>query len=279
MVPYTRGPEYSRRFKDIISEARSLIKSGIKEITLLGQNVNAYNDDGKKLSELIYELNEMNDLKRIRYTTSHPKDMTSDLIDAHAKCNKLMPILHLPVQSGSSKILKLMNRRHNISEYLEIIKKLKKINKNIKFSSDFIIGYPGEDEKDFEESIELMRKIKFINSYSFVFSPRPGTPASNLERINDKVSKDRLRLFQKFSNEIKFQYRQSLLNKKIKVLFENKTNNINQYFGRDEYNNSVIVNSSENLIGKIYNVYVSSLNQNTLFGKIDFNINNEYFAA
>ena len=124
-----------------------------------------------------------------------------------------------------------------------------------------------------------MRKIKFINSYSFVFSPRPGTPASNLEEINDNVSKDRLRLFQKFSNEIKFQYRQSLLNKKIKVLFENKTNNINQYFGRDEYNNSVIVNSSENLIGKIYNVYVSSLNQNTLFGKIDFNINNEYFAA
>ena len=279
VVPYTRGPEYSRRFKDIINEARSLIKNGIKEITLLGQNVNAYNDNGKKLSELIYELNEMNDLKRIRYTTSHPKDMTSDLIDAHAKCNKLMPILHLPVQSGSSKILKLMNRRHNISEYLEIIKKLKKIKKNIKFSSDFIIGYPGEDEKDFEESIELMRKIKFINSYSYVFSSRPGTPASNLEGINDNVSKDRLRLFQKFSNEIKSQYRQSLLNKKMKVLFENKTNNINQYFGRDEYNNSVIVNSSENLIGKTYNVYVSSLNQNTLFGKIDFNINNEYFAA
>ena len=134
-------------------------------------------------------------------------------------------------------------------------------------------------KKTLKSSIELMRKIKFINSYSFVFSPRPGTPASNLEGINDNVSKDRLRLFQKFSNEIKFQYRQSLLNKKIKVLFENKTNNINQYFGRDEYNNSVIVNSSENLTGKIYNVYVSSLNQNTLFGKIDFNINNEYFAA
>ena len=279
VVPYTRGAEFSRSIKELVEEANHLVSNGAREINLLGQNVNAFHFEDKKLSDLIFEISQIKNLKRIRYTTSHPIDFTDDLIEMHKNCKKLMPMIHLPVQSGSNKILESMNRKHTVEDYLEIIEKLLKVNPNIKFSSDFIIGYPGEDEKDFEESIELMRKIKFINSYSFVYSPRPGTPASNLEGINDNVSKDRLRLFQKFSNEIKSQYRQSLLNKKMKVLFENKTNNINQYFGRDEYNNSVIVNSSENLIGKTYNVYVSSLNQNTLFGKIDFNINNEYFAA
>ncbi len=279
VVPYTRGPEYSRPFKDILSEARNLVNDGIKEITLLGQNVNAYKYNNKKLSDLIYKLNSFKELKRIRYTTSHPKDMSSDLIEVHGKCEKLMPLLHLPVQSGSTKILNMMNRKHDIKNYIEIIKNLKKKKKNIKFSSDFIIGYPYEDEKDFQYTLDLMKEIKFINSYSFLFSPRPGTPASNLEQVDTNLSRERLKLFQQLSDKIKLEYRKSLLNEKSKVLFENRTKNSNQYFGRDEYNNSVIVSSDQDLTGKIYNVHISELNQNTLFGKIDFSLNNEYFAA
>jgi len=167
VVPYTRGPEYSRPFNQIIIEAEELIKNGAKEITLLGQNVNAYSFKEKnnkyKLSNLITELEKFSELKRIRYTTSHPSDMTEDLIDCYKVSKKLMPFIHLPVQSGSNKILKLMNRKHTIEEYLNIYEKLKKINPNIEFSSDFIIGYPGENDQDFKDTLELVKKIKFIN--------------------------------------------------------------------------------------------------------------------
>jgi len=149
VVPYTRGPEHSRSFYEVLEEAKQLIENGSKEIILLGQNVNAYNFENKKLSDLIYELDKLHGLQRIKYTTSHPTDVTQDLIDAHGNINKLMPLLHLPVQSGSSKILKIMNRKHNIDEYLTIIEKLKNKNKLMKFSSDFIIAYPGENNKDF----------------------------------------------------------------------------------------------------------------------------------
>ena len=196
VVPYTRGPEYSRSFDEIISEAKQLIKNGVKEITLLGQNVNAYKYKDKlknyRLSDLIFSLNNLKELKRIRYTTSHPKDVTKDLIEAHRDCEKLMPILHLPVQSGSSKVLKAMNRKHNTEEYNEIIANLKKAKPNIKFSSDFIIGYPGETEGDFEQTIELIEKTEFINSYSFIYSARPGTPASELTNVETEISKRRL---------------------------------------------------------------------------------------
>ena len=172
VVPYTRGPEYSRSFKQIINEAHNLVNNGAKEIVLLGQNVNAYKfyQKGKnyRLSSLLKELNTIKELKRIRYTTSHPSDMTDDLIDCYKECEKLMPILHLPIQSGSDKILKLMNRKHDTKYYLNIIEKLKKINNNIKFSSDFIIGYPDETEEDFRETINLIEKVNFINSYSFI---------------------------------------------------------------------------------------------------------------
>ncbi len=182
VVPYTRGPEYSRPFKQIIAEAQHLINNGAREIILLGQNVNAYNflENSKNftLPSLIRELNNIKNLKRIRYMTSHPKDMTEDLINCYRDCEKLMPILHLPVQSGSDKILKLMNRKHDRKYYLSVIKNLKNVNKTIKISSDFILGYPGETEKDFEDTIDLIKKIGFINSYSFIYSPRPGTPAA-----------------------------------------------------------------------------------------------------
>jgi len=183
VVPYTRGPEYSRPFNQILNEAKQLTNNGSKEITLLGQNVNAYNYQDYRLSNLILELEKIPGIERIRYTTSHPKDMTDDLIDVYKYSKKLMPLVHLPVQTGSDKILKLMNRKHSIKTYLEIFNKLKKINKNIEFSSDFIIAYPGEEQTDFNETIKLIDEIKFINSFSFIFSPRPGTVAADLPLI------------------------------------------------------------------------------------------------
>ena len=192
VVPYTRGPEYSRSIKELINEVKNLVKNGTKEINLLGQNVNAYNYKGKKLSDLILEISKVKDIKRIRYTTSHPKDFTEDLIAAHKNCEKLMPFVHLPVQSGSDKILNAMNRKHTIEEYLKIIRKLIEIRPDIKFSSDFIIGYPGENNKDFIKTINLLNEVKFINSFSFLFSARPGTPAYKLKEGDHTVLKNRL---------------------------------------------------------------------------------------
>jgi len=245
---------------------------------LLGQNVNAYNYDGNKLSDLISEISKIQELKRIRYTTSHPLDFSKDLILAHKNSNKLMPLIHLPVQSGSNKILKNMNRNHSIEDYIFLIKELKKTNPFIKFSSDFIIGYPGETEKDFEETLKLLEKVSFINSYSYIFSPRPGTPAAKLKKVDLALAKKRLFIFQKNAEEIKKKYRKSLFNKTSNILFENRLGNKNEYFGRDEYLNSVIVKSEKNLVGRIEKVKICEGNQNTLFGKIE-NFDNKDFAA
>ncbi len=269
VVPYTRGPEFSRNFSQIISEAKNLVDNGSREIILLGQNVNAYNYEEKKLSDLIIELEKIKDLKRIRYTTSHPKDMTNDLIKIHSLSKKLMPLLHLPVQSGSNKILLSMNRKHSLEEYSSKIKKLINANPKIKFSSDFIIAYPGETEDDFNKSIDLIENIKFINVYSYIFSPRVGTPSASLNLINSKIAKDRLAKFQRVANELKKKHKESLIGNNSKVLFENQLDG-NQFFGRDEYNNSVIVNSKKNIIGKIEDVKIISCNQNTIFGELLF---------
>ena len=265
VVPYTRGPEYSRSIKEILSESKQLIDNGVKEITLLGQNVNAYNFNNQRLSDLICELNNLKGLERIRYTTSHPKDMTDDLIEVYKNCNKLMPLLHLPVQSGSSLILQSMNRKHNIEEYLDTLQKLTKKRLNMKFSSDFIIGYPGETESDFNETLSLMKKVKFINSYSFIYSARPGTPASKLKTVNKEIAKKRLSIFQALSDEVKKNYRKNLLDTEVKVLIENKLQNQDKYFGRDEYFNSVVIESKIDLRGKIVNVKINNFNHNTLF--------------
>jgi tRNA-2-methylthio-N6-dimethylallyladenosine synthase len=269
VVPYTRGPEHSRSFKEIMTEAKQLIDNGVREITLLGQNVNAYSFEKYRLSDLIFGLENLNGLERIRYTTSHPKDMTNELFLAHENSKKLMPVLHLPVQSGSSKILKLMNRKHDVEEYLCIIEKLKRVKPEIKFSSDFIIGYPGEKRDDFEATISLMKKVKFINSYSFLYSARPGTTAYNLDCLDNKIIKERLLEFQNISDKIKTQYRKSLVNTTQNVLFENKLKDQNKYFGRDRYLNSVIVNSKNDLSGRSLNIKIEDFNHNTLFGKID----------
>mgnify|MGYP001316056656 CR=1 FL=1 len=279
VVPYTRGTEFSRSLKELVSEARQLVENGAKEITLLGQNVNAYNFKKKRLSDLILEIAKIKDLKRIRYTTSHPTDFTDDLVEVHKNCEKLMPLIHLPVQSGSNKILQEMNRKHTIEEYLTIIAKVKKVKQNVQFSSDFIIGYPGETHDDFKKTIELLNSVKFINSYSFIYSARPGTPAFNLTNINHDDAKKRLMDFQQTAEKIKTTYRNNLINKISKVLFENKTKNEKKYFGRDEYFNSVIVKSENNLIGKIENIKILEINQNTLFGKVISNFDQKNHAA
>ena len=279
VVPYTRGAEFSRSIDELLLEAEQLVDNGAKEINLLGQNVNAYNYKNKKLSDLILEISKIEKLKRIRYTTSHPIDFSEDLINIHGNCNKLMPLIHLPVQSGSNKILKAMNRRHTIEEYIETIKKILKINPNIKFSSDFIIGYPGETNSDFIKTSMLMKKIKYINSYSFLFSARPGTPAFKLKKVDHKVAKKRLIDFQLIAEKIKIDYRNSQIKKTTKVLFENKMIDKKKYFGRDEYFNSVIVESDEDLTGKIKNVKIMKVNQNTLFGQLVPDLNQTNFAA
>ena len=279
VVPYTRGPEYSRSIEELTKEATQLVKNGAKEINLLGQNVNAYNFKGKKLSNLISEISKIKDLKRIRYTTSHPVDFTDDLIEIHKNCEKLMPLIHLPVQSGSNKILESMNRKHTIEEYLKIIKKLTKARSDIKFSSDFIIGYPGESRDDFDKTVELLTKVGFINSFSFIYSARPGTPASSLDRIEEKEAKDRLIEFQNIAEKIKNNYRKYLISKTTKVLFENKMKNGKKYFGRDEFFNSVIVESDYNLTGMIKDVKILNGNQNTLFGELIPNFGKTNYAA
>jgi len=276
VVPYTRGPEYSRPFNQIINEAEQLVKNGVKEITLLGQNVNAYyfkeNDKEYRISDLIKYFDKISEIKRIRYTTSHPKDMTDDLIECYENSKKLMPFVHLPIQSGSDRILHMMNRKHKVEDYLDVYFKIKKLNSEVEFSSDFIIGYPGETEKDFSDTLDLLEKIRFVNSFSFIFSPRPGTTAANLELIDSGVAKKRLITIQEklFNNQIELN--KSMENQKIEVLIENKLSGQNKLFGRNKYLSSVIFKGDESLIGNLVDVKITSSNQNTLFGEIKTNM-------
>jgi tRNA-2-methylthio-N6-dimethylallyladenosine synthase len=275
VVPYTRGPEYSRPFNKIISEAESLIKNGAKEIILLGQNVNAYFFKEKikeyRISDLINKLESYSELKRIRYTTSHPRDMTDDLIECYSKNKKLMPLVHLPIQSGSNKILKLMNRKHTVEQYIEIFEKLKKINPKIEFSSDFIISYPGETNDDFKDTINLVRKIKFINSFSFIFSSRPGTKAANLKQIDKEIAKERLLKIQEYLFKFQLNMNKFFINKSVDVLVENKMDGQKKLFGRNQFMNSVIFEGNANFVGKNINIKIEQASQNSLFGKIEKN--------
>ena len=268
VVPYTRGPEYSRPIQQILDEAKYLADNGSQEIILLGQNVNAYCNDKFKLSNLILEIEKLPQIKRIRYTTSHPKDMSDDLIEVYKNSKKLMPLVHLPVQSGSDKILDRMNRKHTISEYHKIFDKLKNINPIIEFSSDFIVGYPEEDKKDFKATLELIKKIKFINSFSFIFSPRPGTVAANLKLIEKKISMERLEIIQNQLYDNQISMNKSLESKTINVLVENLTDDKTQAFGKSEYMTSVIFNGKKEDIGKIVSVKINRSNRSTLFGEL-----------
>ena len=273
VVPYTRGPEYSRPFKQILDEVKYLADTGTQEIILLGQNVNAYNNEKYRLSNLILEIEKFSEIKRIRYTTSHPKDMSEDLIEVYKNSKKLMPLVHLPVQSGSNKVLDLMNRKHTISDYYKIFDQLKEINPSIQFSSDFIIGYPGEEDEDFKATFELIKKIKFINSYSFIFSPRPGTVAADLDLIDKKISMERLEKIQSQLYDNQMHMNKSLEHKTINVLVENLTEDKTGVFGRSEYMTSVIFDGKKEDIGKIVPVKINKSNRSTLFGEKDFNSN------
>jgi len=273
VVPFTRGPEYSRPFKQIIDEAKQLVDNGVREITLLGQNVNAYNYEDLRLSNLIYEIEKLPEIKRVRYTTSHPNDMTDDLIEVYKYSHKLMPLVHLPIQSGSNKILNLMNRKHSIADYMKIVEKLKNINEKIEFSSDFIIGYPGEDQKDYEDTLNLIKRINFINSYSFIFSPRPGTVAENLKLVEKKISTKRLEKVQSQLFENQIIMNKSFENKILNVLVENLTEDKTQVFGRSEHMTPVIFNGKEDDIGKILPVRIKQSNRSTLFGELINDLN------
>ena len=268
VVPYTRGPEYSRPFNQILEEAKYLVYTGSKEITLLGQNVNAYDFEGLRLSNLILEIEKISGLDRIRYMTSHPKDMTDDLIEIYKTSKKLMPLVHLPVQSGSDKILESMNRKHTIKKYLEVFNRLKKINPEVQFSSDFIIAYPGENEDDFKDTLKLIEEVKFINSFSFIFSPRPGTVASDLTIMKKKDSLKRLEIVQEILSKNQTKMNKSLENTIQNVLVENRTDDKIKLFGRSEYMTSVLFNGNDNLIGKIVKVKILTSNRSALFGKI-----------
>ena len=263
VVPYTRGPEFSRPVEDIIKESKKYAEKGIKEIILLGQNVNAYhgvNQEGKTkdLSYLINKISEIDEIKRIRYMTSHPLDMKKSLIATHAENKKLMPFLHLPIQSGSDPILKKMNRKHTVSDYLNIVEEIRSKRADIALSSDFIVGYPDETDNDFENTMKFIEKVKFVIAYSFIYSPRPGTPAQYKDNVDINVKKARLSALQSLLTEQQTEYNRSFLNKDVEVLFEKTGRHKNQFIGRTIYNQSTFVNSDQNLINKILKVNITN---------------------
>ena len=258
VVPYTRGSEFSRPVKEIKDEIKKYIDNGIQEVILLGQNVNAYHGQNSNkdvdLAYLLESISEFEQIKRIRYMTSHPNDMSDSLINAHVSNEKLMPFIHLPIQSGSDNILQKMNRKHTRNKYLEIVNKLKSKRPDIAMSSDFIVGFPGETDEDFDLTMNLIKEVGFSIAYSFMFSPRPGTPAHKLENINKNIKKARLSALQSLLKEQQKNFNMSFVGKELEVLFDRKGRNQNQYIGRSIYNQSVFITSKENLIGKILQV-------------------------
>ncbi len=275
VVPYTRGAEYSRPIKSILDEAKELIDKGVKEITLLGQNVNAWNAEWKDskewgLGRLITELAKIKELESIRYTTSHPLDMDLELIEAHRDVSKLMPYLHLPIQSGSDNILKSMNRKHTVKEYINVIKKVRDYNPNIAISGDFIIGFPGESDKDHQATIDLIKEIKYSQAYSFKYSIRPGTPAAIFSnQIDEVVKNSRLQEVQDTLREQQLEFNKKSINSTLKILVLKDGKKHNQYLGRSQYNQSVYFSSKEkNLIGSTIKINVTEAFQNSLTGNI-----------
>ncbi len=274
VVPYTRGSEYSRTVEGLLDEAKRLVDAGASEITLLGQNVNAFHGeaaDGKiwNLGRLIRAMAEINGLERIRYMTSHPRDMDDDLIEAHGEVDKLMPFLHLPVQHGSDKILKAMNRKHTGDFYREIIAKLRKSRPDIAFSSDFIVGFPGESDQDFEDMMQLARDVNFASCYSFIFSARPGTPAANMQGlIRPEIASERLARLQGLLNEQQSTFNKSMEGRVLPVLLERKGKKDGQLQGRSPYNQSVYVQAPERLFGKIVDINIINGYDNSLSGDV-----------
>jgi tRNA-2-methylthio-N6-dimethylallyladenosine synthase len=274
VVPYTRGAEYSRPVKDIIDEARRLRDRGVIEITLLGQNVNAYHGTAPNgrpmgLAELIAAVAEIEGIERIRYTTSHPRDMDDALIDAHGSIEKLMPYLHLPIQSGADEILKLMNRKHTADHYRDIIARVRKARPDIALSSDFIVGFPGETEAHFEETMQLVRDIGYASAYSFKYSARPGTPAANMQGLlPEKIKDDRLQRLQALIMEQSGTFNKKFIGMDVPVLFDRKAEHKGtmQMQGRSPWNQAVHLDYDPALFGKLVSLHITNATAGSLTG-------------
>jgi tRNA-2-methylthio-N6-dimethylallyladenosine synthase len=274
VVPYTRGAEISRPGDRVLSEARELVERGVREITLLGQNVNAYHgsgvgsDDSWTLAKLIWALNDVDGLERIRFTTSHPNDMTDELIDAHGECPKLMPYLHLPVQSGSDKILKRMNRSHTAESYRRVVERLRDARPDILLSGDFIVGFPEETEEDFQATMDLIKDVRYGQAYSFKYSTRPGTPAAERAQLEEDVKSERLQRLQALISDQQKHIQASMVGRKVQVLFEKPGRFEDQMVGKSEYLHAVHVTGSQAKVGDIATVKISSSATNSLAGLI-----------
>ena len=274
VVPYTRGAEFSRDAASIEAEARKLVAAGTREITLLGQNVNAWHGQGTGGSEwrfgrLIRHLAEIDGLDRIRYTTSHPRDMDDELIAAHGAVDKLMPYLHLPVQSGSDRILAAMNRQHTADDYLRVVDKLRTARPDLALSSDFIVGFPGETDADFAATLGLINAVGFAGAYSFKYSARPGTPAATMEgQVSETVGNDRLASLQQLLGEHEAAFHHTKLRAEFPVLFEKKGRKPGQVTGRSPWMQAIVVEAPETLIGQVANCRIVEVGAHSLHGEV-----------
>ena len=272
VVPYTRGAEVSRPADRILSEARDLVERGVREITLLGQNVNAYHGAGPSgdmtLAGLIWELNKVDGLERIRFTTSHPNDMSDDLIEAHGTCDKLMPYLHLPVQSGSDKILKRMNRSHTAESYLRLIERIRAARPDILMSGDFIVGFPEETEEDFQATLDLVEEVRYGYAYSFKYSTRPGTPAAERTQVAADAADDRLQRLQAMITRHQREIQDSMVGRTVNVLFEKPGRLPGQMVGKSEYLHAVHVSGGDLTSGDLQAVRITASGANSLAGEV-----------
>jgi tRNA-2-methylthio-N6-dimethylallyladenosine synthase len=274
VVPYTRGAEVSRPVAQVLAEAHALADAGVREVTLLGQNVNAYHglDDAglpMGLGALCYKLAEIEGLERIRYTTSHPRDMDEELITAHRDLDALMPYLHLPVQSGSDRILKAMNRRHTAAQYLETIERIKTARPDMALSGDFIVGFPGETEEDFQATLDIVEKVGYASAFSFKYSSRPGTPGAEMgEQVDEAVKSARLERLQAVINASQHAFNASCVGLTVPVLIEKPGRNEGQIVGRSPYLQPIHIDAPQSLIGQILPVHIHTIAKNSLFGTI-----------
>ena len=266
VVPYTRGAEVSRPAGQVMTEARDLVERGVREITLLGQNVNAYHGHEKGLAGLVWDLAEIDGLQRIRFTTSHPRDMDDALIAAHGNCEKLMPYLHLPVQAGSDKILKRMNRGHTAEEYLRLIERIRAARPDILMSGDFIVGFPEETEADFQATLDLINEVKYGYAYSFKYSTRPGTPAAERAQVDAAEADDRLQRLQSLITTQQRAAQEAMVGQTVKVLFEKAGRNPGQMVGKSDYLHAVHVDDADMSRGQIAPVRIVASGTNSLAG-------------
>ena len=268
VVPYTRGAEVSRPAHQVFSEAADLVERGVREVTLLGQNVNAYHGHDSGLAGLIWQLSDIADLERIRFTTSHPNDMDDALIEAHGTCDKLMPYLHLPVQSGSDQILKAMNRKHTRDGYFKLVDRIRTARPDLLLSGDFIVGFPGETDQDFADTLDLVRQVGYGQAYSFTYSARPGTPAAEKDCIEPAVASDRLQELQALLSEQQYAAQVAMVGREVKVLFEKKGRREGQLIGKSEYMHAVHAVAPDHMGGKVVRVRIIKDMTNSLTGEV-----------